>query len=183
MNDKKYISQNFAFSRKEKTDSGYLIEGYACHWGTPNHNGEIVNRNTYDNFFKVMAAKEQYPAMNLFHSPIIVGVWDAIESDNDTGLYVKGRIEDTNIISKNYVIPMVECGAIRSLSTQGWTNWDNIEETEDGLILKDSVLTAISLVDLPADFDANFVNNLNLYRRKKQVNNELTLTDFFTKLY
>lgn len=181
--ERKYISQNIAFSRKEKTDSGYIIEGYACHWDKPNHNGEIVTKTTYDNFFKVMQEKGQFPSLNLFHLPIVIGVWDAFETDNDTGLYVKGRIEDTNFISKNYVLPLIECGALRSLSTEGLTNWRNIEETDNGILLKESVLTAVSVVSLPADFDANFKDNLNLYRKRKQENPLLTLETFFNNLY
>lgn len=175
MKDKCFFSTNAVKLENGNitTDGDVMtIKGYACHFGKPNLNGEVVTKDSFDEGFKLMAESTVMPTINLMHSPVIVGGWDKLTPD-DKGLYVEGRIILTPYVKDN-IAPLITSGFLSHLSTEGYvTDW---ESKEDYYVAKNFFLLRISLVDIPADFQAApTFNALSLNRRtgKKTVNSEL----------
>lgn len=158
--------------QREDDDKYIHIKGYGCHFGVINKNGEMVNEESFASFFKDLEAGSLMPVLNYQHQPDkIIGCWDKITAD-ETGLLCEGRIFRDVQLVKDTIEPLMNGGALDSLSTEGWvTDWEIIEK-EDGsmyLFAKEFVLTGISLVALPADFDARIdtENALTLERAER----------------
>lgn len=154
-----------------KTEGNLMyIEGYACHFNECNHNGEIVDANSFRAFLDEMERAGQKPMMNYMHTDQLIGGWDSIETD-DTGLYVKGHLCLDMPFVRDTVLPLYNAGDLCHLSTEGFTPWNTIEEREDGDYLGQFTLTAIALVALPADFSAkaNIRNELKAWKESQNV--------------
>lgn len=153
-----------------REDGSVLISGYACHFGVPNHNGEIVNSNSFDRFLSELGEGGLMPAMNYQHDGMsICGGWDRIEV-KDEGLWVEGHLNTEVALVRDTVLPLLKSGDIQGFSTEGFTLNNDIEVTDDGyLLLKDFTLLGIALVaNVPADFDAKIsVNHINESKKAK----------------
>lgn len=154
------------------TDEGLMhIEGYVCHFGKPNHNGEIVSESSFAKFFKELKNGGQMPMFNYNHdSALIIGGWDEIVSD-DNGLYAKGHINTNVALVRDTIKPLMDSGDLNGLSTEGYINMETAEWDKAGnLIAKDFALTGIALVALPADFAAGIEtqNRIELKRENKK---------------
>lgn len=146
------------------------VEGYACTFNEENHNGLIVTKDSFDKLFEEMKEKGLMPSMNLMHGTQIVGVWDELVPDNK-GLYAKGRLVMTDFV-KNNVLPLMQAGALNYLSTEGYIE-DGYWDEKDAMVATVFNLIRISLVDVPADFNAkiDMVENsiaLRRYEHKKE---------------
>lgn len=150
-------------------DDDLIITGYACHWNVKNKNNEIVDANSFDYWLKELNNGAQRPMMTFNHDDnCIIGAWDDFDCD-DTGLWVVGHINSDVAFCKDTIIPLVRHGDLNSLSTQGWSDRKTNELRDGGVYIKDFILTAISIVGLPADFDAKFriVNGLVVPKTSK----------------
>lgn len=145
------------------------VEGYVCHFNKANHNGEIVDEASFASFFSELEKGGLMPVFNYQHTDRIIGGWDNFES-RANGLYGKGHL-NTNVAEvRDNILPLVEAGDIGYLSTEGWCDWDKMEERKNGVYLKDFIMTAVSLVALPADFGAKMkLKNELAEHLKKQV--------------
>ena len=170
MNAKRIISLNaLKIESVNRTEKGAVISGYACHFGTPNGNGEIVDEKSFEQFFAQLKNSGLMPAFNFQHSDSrIIGGWDTITADAD-GLHVVGHLNTASKYVADDILPLVEAGDVTHLSTQGFSYFDDWEEREDGFYIKNFYLTAISLVALPADFGAK-AELRNDYRAWKECN-------------
>lgn len=147
---------NTANFKANGDNNNLTIEGYACHWNTPNKNGEIVDANSFQYWLGELNNGGQKPMMNYNHQDgNIIGGWDSLECDN-TGLYVIGHINGDVAFCRDTIIPLVKNGDLNSLSTEGWSDRNTNKITNDGVYITNFILTAISLVGLPSDFFAKF---------------------------
>lgn len=145
------------------TDTGATVEGYAAHFNKVNGNGEIVDENSFTKFFEELKAGGLMPAFNWQHnSDRIIGGWDSITADAE-GLKVVGHLNTESKFVRDEVLPLLKAGDVASLSTEGFSWFEDWEEREDGFYIKNFSLTAIALVALPADFGAR-VSLKNEYR-------------------
>ena len=152
---------------KTESDGRVIVEGYACHFNKPNGNYEIVDEKSFSECLKMLKDGGQMPVFNYQHTTQIIGGWDEIKADT-VGLHVKGHL-NTNVADvKNNILPLLEAGDVCHLSTEGWYDWEDIEERDEGCYLKKSFLTGISLVALPADFEAKISMKNKLKERAKQ---------------
>lgn len=160
----------------EKSGDGLVpIEGYACHYGVANHNGEIVDENSFSYWLGKMKEGGVMPIFNYQHGSDIIGGWDRFESDA-TGLKGYGHLNTNVAFVRDNVLPLVESGDVTYLSTEGWCDWDSIEERGDSLYLGKFILCGVSLVSLPADFGAKMTIKNEYAAWKQQHKPERVIT-------
>lgn len=165
MEEKKHILNAFRLNKVEKQDNILNIEGYACHYNTRNHNYEVVTADSFTEFLNELSKDGLKPVFTYNHnSDIVIGGWDEFTSD-DTGLYAKGHINTDVAFVRDNLLPLIEGGDLSHLSTEGWADgyWD---EKRDAFVCSQFMLTAISLVALPADFSAKAEISRNELRNK-----------------
>ena len=153
MEQKQHILNAFRLNKVEKQGNTLKIEGYACHYNTRNHNYEIVTADCFTEFLKEMQDSGLKPVFTYNHNrDIVIGGWDEFTSD-DTGMFVKGHINTDVAYVRDNLLPLIEAGDLNHLSTEGWADgeWDS---KRDAFVCSKFMLTAISLVALPADFAA-----------------------------
>lgn len=152
------------------------IEGFACHFGRPNLNREIVDEKSFNTFFKMMEEGQLKPKLNWNHSDqLIGGIRDIISVDE--GLYMTAYLNNKIALVRDMIAPSVLAGELDSFSTEGFllNGYDGIEENEDGsYYVKDFLLTAVSVVATPADPNATFTlkNFIDEYQAQKIQQNE-----------
>ena len=149
-------------------DNKLYISGYAMHFNEVNHNGELVLPGAFDDFFKELKESKIMPLFDAFHKQdYLIGAWEEIKQD-EKGLLVEGFL-DLNIAEvANNVAPLVRNGALSGLSTEMWINYNDIDQKDDYYIVKKAMLTGISLVPIPADFQARVVLKNSLEEQQEQ---------------
>lgn len=154
---------------EDKDNGRVLIEGYACHFGKPNGNGEIVDEESFKDCLKLFKEGGQMPVFNYQHTDQIIGGWDEITT-NTVGIYVKGHINTNVAYVRDNIMPLVKGGDVCHLSTEGWYEWNSMEERESGYYVGKCFLYGISLVALPADFGAKAIikNGLAKWREENE---------------
>lgn len=152
-------------NRVEKQGNTMTVEGYACHYNKVNHNYEIVTAECFTDWLAAMDKDGLKPVFTFNHNAdCIIGGWDEFTSD-DTGLFAKGHINTDVAFVRDNLLPLIEGGDLSHLSTEGWADgyWD---EKRDAFVCSQFMLTAISLVALPADFSAKAEISRNELRNK-----------------
>lgn len=148
------VSIENAVSTEDRLD----IEGYACHFLQENLNREIVDASSFDAFFTLYNAKKLVPRLNYNHSDTLVGGIDSLEV-RDRGVWMKAHLNNNIAIVRDMIAPCVLAGDISGLSTEGFvTNgYEDIVTHKDGsYFVKSFMLTGVSVVSTPADWDAQF---------------------------
>lgn len=140
-------------------DDRLNIEGYACHYGVCNLNNEIVFKDSYNTFFEAYNQKKVMPILNFNHdNNKQIGSIDDITSDS-TGLYVKAHINKNIPWCRDWLIPNIEMGDIKSYSTEMIVigGYDGIKRNDDGTyVVLNGLLTAVAVVQHPADYRSEF---------------------------
>lgn len=146
-----------------------IIEGYAAHFGDANLNDERVDSSSFDTFFTMYGQGKIKPFINYNHQiDKQIGGVDSLVTDS-TGLYITAHLNNALPFVKDWVIPNIEAGDLRSFSTEGFIGggYDGIIEYEDGTyFVKDFILTAVAVVQTPADWKSEF-SIANDYRLNK----------------
>lgn len=139
------------------------IDGTAAHFDTPNLNGEIVNASSFENFFALYNDGKLTPALTWNHdSAQLLGGIDKLYIEDDT-LRCSAHLNKDVAFCRDTLIPMILAGDVKSYSTEGWVDYNDIEEKEDGTYFaKNFLLTAVSIVSIPADYKSEFTIK-NLY--------------------
>ena len=157
------------------------ISGYCCHWNTANLNGEIVDKNSFRSFFDLYSKNRLTPALTWEHQDTVVGGIDELITD-DKGLIMKAHINKGVKICDDMIIPNILAGDINSLSTEGYilNGLNGVTEKEDGYYVHDFILTAVSVVRTPADYDAkfalkNYLNSLKDNNKSEKLHSLLLL--------
>lgn len=159
----KHILNAYRINRSERDGDTLKIEGYACHFGTVNGNGEVVNKESFDFFLGELKKDGLMPIFNFNHNPDrIIGGWDSIEAD-EKGLYAKGHLNTGVAFVRDELLPLIEAGDLSHLSTEGWANGHWSEEL-NAFVCDEFLLCGIALVALPADFKAkaDIHNHMNV---------------------
>lgn len=169
MNKTFYIENPSLHITNAVDDTDFLIiEGTAAHFDVPNLNSEIVNAASFDKFFKMYKEEKKIkPALTYNHdSSNLIGGIDDIYVDNNT-LMCLAHINKNIKFCADTLIPSIIAGDTKSFSTEGYLSYDDIVERGDGTYYcKNFLLTAISVVNLPADYQSEFVIK-NWYEAEK----------------
>lgn len=132
------------------------IEGYCCHYDVMNLNQQVVDSKSFDYFFNLYKEGKMKPALNYEHTTNIIGGIDNIERDSK-GLYMKAHL-NKSVPLNDMIIPNILAGDIKSFSTEGFVKdgYKGIIELDNGFYIQNFVLTAVAVVSVPADWDAQF---------------------------
>ena len=153
MKEEQHILNAFRINKVERTDNTLKVEGYACHYNTRNHNFEIVTADCFTEFLNELKENGLKPMFTFNHdSNCIIGGWDEFTSD-DTGLFAKGHINTDVAFVRDNLLPLIEAGDLNHLSTEGWASGE-WSDKQEAYVCDKFMLTAVSLVALPADFSA-----------------------------
>ena len=147
------------------------IGGYACHYDVTNLNQERVNAKSFDSFFTLYNEGKLTPRLNWEHSDTVIGGIDEIES-RENGLWINCHLNQGVKIVADMIAPNILAGDLNSFSTEGYIlNGYNgiVENDDDSYYVKDFILTAVSIVRTPADWDAVFTvqNFIDEFKAKK----------------
>ncbi|WP_420023624.1 HK97 family phage prohead protease [Cereibacter azotoformans] len=126
---------------------GSMIVGYASIFGRPDHGGDVVARNAYAASLEAMRLQGRRVKMLWQHDPAeVIGVWDEVHED-ETGLWVKGRIL-TEIGRGREAAALIAAGAIDGLSI-GYRTVRSERDTKGHRVLTEIELWEVSLVTFP----------------------------------
>jgi len=140
--DNAQLRETKAIALEVKADSEGRIEGYASRFGEMDQGGDMVVKGAYAN-----SIADRTPKMLWQHDPSQpIGMWDQA-SEDDTGLYVRGRILDT-VEKGREARALIEAGAIDGMSI-GYRTLDADRDTNGARILKQLELWEVSLVTFP----------------------------------
>lgn len=149
------------------------IEGWAAHFNRANLNGEVTDKNSYNVYFQMRNEGKIRTLLNYEHTDTVIGDVDDIECKNE-GLWVKCHLNKGVKINDEMIIPNVLAGTLNSFSTEGIVQggYDGIVELDNGnFYVKNLILTSLSIVRTPADWDATFsvANFLQTHKPKEVV--------------
>lgn len=137
MNERKCIGLQF------KAEDDGRISGYASRFGELDQGGDIVMPGAY----KASLAGSKKVKMLWQHDPSQpIGVWDEVKED-DTGLFVRGRILET-VDRGREAKALVEAGAIDGLSI-GYRTKRARKDAQGNRLLDELDIWEVSLVTFP----------------------------------
>ncbi|RBI75848.1 HK97 family phage prohead protease [Roseovarius sp. TE539] len=126
---------------------GTLIEGYASHFGAPDHGGDIVAKGAYAGSLRRLKQEGRQVKMLWQHDPAQpIGVWDAVREDA-RGLYVKGRLLE-KVGRGREAAALIAAGAIDGLSI-GYRTVRAGRNDKGRRLLQELELWEVSLVTFP----------------------------------
>lgn len=174
--DKTYrLFNNYDIVNLKNDADKTTIEGYCAHFGEANLNMERVDKNSFQTFFSMYNEGKLLPYLNYNHdNDKQLGGIDMLDTD-DKGLFIVAHLNNNVPFVKDWIIPNIEAGDLKSFSTEGYIGggYEGIVEHEDGTYyVKDFILTAVALVQTPADWKSEFSiandykNHLILPQRK-----------------
>lgn len=169
MENRIYLN-GLGITKVTNTENFVNIEGFAAHFEKANLNREIVNAESFNDFFELYNAGKLRPRLNYEHTEQLLGGIDSLEI-KDNGLYMKAHLNKNVKMVSDTILPLIESNDINSFSTEGFIDWNDIVENEDGsYFVKSFMLTGVSIVSCPADPDAKFSLNsfINEYLEKKK---------------
>lgn len=163
-----------AITNAAEDGSVMRIEGYTAHWDEANLNRQRVNSKSFDKFFEMLkAGKLDYPVMNYNHDQNqLIGKVDSLERDG-SGLFIKAHINKEVAFVRDTLLPLILNGDIDKLSTEGYITKNDVEFFDDGTFyIRNFMLSAIAVVSVPADWDAEF-SVVNVVNRLKPTDEEV----------
>lgn len=141
-----------AFSDGVQVDDDCVIRGYASLFNTSDQGGDVVQKGAYGKALKSLFARSGKIKMLWQHDPSQpIGVWDEVVED-DTGLFVKGRILDT-IRQGAEALALIRAGAIDGLSI-GYRTKRAEKNARGQRLLHELDLWEVSVVTFPMLPDA-----------------------------
>lgn len=174
--EKRIYLNGLGITKVTNTENFANIEGFAAHFGQANLNMEIVNAESFNDFFELYNSKKLVPRLNYEHTEQLLGGIDSLEI-KENGLYMKAHLNRNVKMVADTILPLIESGDLNSFSTEGFINYNDIVEHEDGsYYVKSFMLTGVSIVSCPADPDAKFSLNsfISEYiEKKKETENEI----------
>lgn len=146
-----------------KADSEGRIEGYASRFGEMDQGGDVVVKGAY-----AESLAGRMPKMLWQHDASMpIGMWEQA-SEDETGLYVRGRILDT-VEKGREARALIEAGAIDGMSI-GYRTIDADRGADGARILKQLDLWEVSLVTFPmlASARVDAIKAANMTRREME---------------
>lgn len=137
-----------------------IVKGYACHYNKPNLNRQIVDENSFVKALKERKESNLATPINYCHdSNDMIGKVLNFYSDSE-GLFIEAELIDEMDTVKNKVLPLIKNGVIDSFSTEGYISKSDIEKRpNNAYYINNFDLTAIAVVNNPADRGAKFITN------------------------
>jgi uncharacterized protein len=134
---------------KTLTEEG-TFEGYASVFGNRDSYGDIIAPGAFSDSLTEWKAKNATPKLLYQHDPSrVIGVLEEIRED-ETGLYVKGRLL-TNVQDGREALELLRAGAIDSMSI-GYMSKNSSYDPDRGIrTLTQIELWEVSLVTFPAN--------------------------------
>lgn len=146
------------FNFSEEGDKA-LIEGRATRFNNTNLNHQVVDKNSFNSFFKLWNEGTASVQMNYEHTyDKIIGGVDEIEAKED-GLYVKAHLNREIPFVSEWLLPNIKNHDITGLSTEGYVlnGPDGISWIDKNTYyVKDFILSALAVTTHPADVEAKF---------------------------
>lgn len=131
-----------AISLELKADKNGSVEGYASRFGETDQGNDIVMKGAF-----AETLTRRLPKMLWNHDASYpIGVWDQA-SEDDTGLYVKGRIVE-GIAKGREVLEMLRSDVIDGMSI-GYRTVESERTTEGKRLLQKVELWEVSMVTFP----------------------------------
>lgn len=153
------------------------IEGRACTFNVPNLNGEIVDSNSFKETMNLYNSGKLKPALTYNHcNDRLVGGIDGLTMEDD-GLFIRAHLNTDIKFCSETLIPCINSGDVNQLSTEGYIvdGKRGIVKNDNGTYyVKNFLLTAVSIVTVPAD--ANAVFSVKNY---VELNEELNKTKYY----
>lgn len=174
MMENKIYLEGLHIENVKNNDNTVDIEGTICHYNRANLNREIVDENSFKKFFSLYNENKLKPRLNYEHTDQVIGGIDEIVSFEDC-LYMKAHLSKNVAIVRDTIIPLIETKDLNSFSTEGLVNFDDVEEFEDNTYyVHNFILTGVSIVSCPADWEAKFTlkNFINEYIAEKESKKE-----------
>lgn len=126
---------------------GCVIEGYASRFGQCDQGNDVVSPGAYTVSLTGLQEAGRAVKMLWQHDPAQpIGIWDEVRED-DTGLYVKGRLLDT-VEKGREAAALVAAGAIDGLSI-GYRTKAATKDNQGRRVLTELELWEVSLVTFP----------------------------------
>ena len=126
---------------------GVGIEGYASLFGACDQGNDVVAKGAYAGSLERLAAEGRQVKMLWQHDPAQpIGIWDEVRED-ETGLYVKGRLLD-DVARGREAATLIAAGAIDGLSI-GYRTKRAERDAEGRRVLTELELWEVSLVTFP----------------------------------
>lgn len=178
MSDILQIRHQFKIENAVKEDNNLVISGMAAHYNVRNLNDEIVNADSFNEFFSLYNDGKLTPALNYNHTDTIIGGIDLIES-REEGLWLQAHLNGNVAICRDMIIPCILGNELKSFSTEGFIRGgvDGVDFNDDGsYYVRNFMLTAVAVVSTPADADATFTvkNYLDVNGLNPKTSNALT---------
>jgi len=141
-----------ALGDAKPVENGVEISGYASLFGKADQGGDVVGKGAYAKSLTSLSARGNSVKMLWQHDPNQpIGVWDEVRED-DTGLWVKGRILK-DVEKGREAAALIEAGAIDGLSI-GYRTVRAMKNDAGGRLLSELELWEVSLVTFPMLPDA-----------------------------
>ena len=135
------------FDTDVSVSDGCVIEGYASRFGQCDQGNDVVSSGAYGASLKRLANAGRAVKMLWQHDPAQpIGVWDDVRED-ETGLYVKGRILES-VEKGREAAALVAAGAIDGLSI-GYRTKAATKDKQGRRVLTELELWEVSLVTFP----------------------------------
>jgi uncharacterized protein len=126
-----------------------VFEGYGSVFGNADSYADIVAKGAFRSSLKEWKARKRLPSLLWQHdSSIPIGVYEEMRED-DTGLYVRGRLSDVQMGRDAYTL--LKDGALSGLSIGFRTRKALMDEDTGIRTIKDVDLVEVSLVTFPAN--------------------------------
>lgn len=140
------------FEVKAIEDEGRTFEGYGSVFGVLDTYADVVAKGAFQRTLKDAKTKGRSPALLWQHDPSKpVGVYTDMRED-ETGLYVKGTLADTQQGREAYAL--LKMGALSGLSIGFRTLKSKMDEETGVRTLTEIELWEVSLVTFPANESA-----------------------------
>lgn len=169
-----FIKNAYHIEKSSDSENCLYIEGYCSHFNQMNLNQQVVDKKSFDYFFSLYNEQKLKPRLNYEHTNDVIGGIDSLETD-DTGIYMVAHINKALPLTRDMIIPNILAGDISSFSTEGFIKdgYAGIVELENGYYVKNFVLTGVSVVSTPADWDAmfsvsNFIKGYEEWKKEEE---------------
>lgn len=134
---------------KSIDESSRAFEGYGSVFGELDSYADVVAPGAFKRTLREWKAKKRAPALLWQHDTAQpIGVYEEMRED-DTGLYVRGRLSDTQLGREAYTL--LKDGALSGLSIGFQTLKSKIDEGRGIRTLTEINLWEVSLVTFPAN--------------------------------
>ncbi len=149
------LKNGFYFENSKEVEEGILLSGYFKKWNVNNFNNEEYAKNAYDKFINNYFIKNKLNVpINLMHGWNFESLAGKIQNmkKDDTGIFIEVLISKGAVYFEN-VKQLLKDKVLQGFSDEGFA--EDYEKKEDGsYLIKEAVLTKISLVDIPAEATA-----------------------------